>query len=468
MKMSNKKIKVNDFLDKIKKSKVDVTRVNPIKGKQIITSLAVLSALAMGGCATTNNMEHQNKQIKEINNTTAIEMLESNRSGVYKNPFDNSVVTVSFIGDIKGDERILKDIDYLGMSNASYTYNKAVNVLVDTFGGKVAGRGSRNIQDPVGLFDDINYIKMDTNEHVINPAVLEDNKDLEKYSSYFILMHEIAHSFAKQQMSLLDIVYAEFNKDQLLVMENSSDITGAIKTIGMMNANGESDAQIEFFLDAYIEGRFNPRELGQKKAEEGMKSHDTGFALSFIKDIFIENKDFLLNMTNSEIEDFSILMASKIVDIDVKKDVLDSMMAKDYKELVEVINTKKDHMKNDPEKHDKLVKNMEMMVEENKYPEKTGYIKKILDAGKDILSFNGKDVARQLVEDKIKNGVDKNNKITIGTEKGQKIIIDSKLKSSKTVMKELKKVAKENGYDISSKVENKNNEVKSVRKWKNK
>ena len=182
------------------------------------------------------------------------------------------------------------------------------------------------IQDFIKIGDDVNlsYLNNDFDlpyDSVVGEGFEEKYRD---YNDYYVMMHEIGHSLEAQQVSPLSNPNSVFSSEQNLLRENNSEIVGFVATIKLMHENNEP----EEFINEWIEGKidYSQNTLGtdklmQKDDELIYDDHASLTSFAFIKDMYENNKELILNMPLNKLPQFADIVSTNILEHDFTEDI---------------------------------------------------------------------------------------------------------------------------------------------------
>lgn len=437
----NKLINEKSFTESFKSASVDKTIGSTFLAKNLVMAMSVMVASSFADKAMANNLEidnlspptvisntinyysqyiDSNDDLREITHENFNDIVNGQISGVYKHPFiDDEVIALAFTNDPDANNRIKADLNVLFEDDANYGFSKLLDDNADFYlqtDSKVAAgvNASRHIQDPFEMGLDINYTVMDTENSFLPEDVVDIRPEYEEYQNYFIYIHELGHSLEHQQMGLVDFAESLFDKEDLIMMENSSDFTAAVLTAQYMHKSGENVEQINEFL----------MEISRERLDNlpGFFSSDviqyaTSPSIYVSMDMINNNPEIMLNMDLDKIEDVSEVVSQMSVENNYKPDLVTGILAKagldnTREKLLEEIQEMGALMEKDPNKFNQLYAELETSINEVEDAEQKKYLEGILELldavkdGKDI----GKSIDNMLVNSyNLEQNIDLNN-----------------------------------------------------------
>ncbi|MEZ8293441.1 hypothetical protein AB6D11_06260 [Vibrio splendidus] len=333
------KIDIDTLIDGLKGSVRTEHGDSGLLSTKTVKAIALAITVSMTGCASpafdqaqkSVNSSYGTVEVKEVTEENYRTIINEKVSGIYKHPlYEGKLSTYHFRNDTSAEQEIKADLRELGLSESNFDYNYSILKLVEGNSGT-----SRHIQDPIGIYEDINYsfINKDASEKIEGKIVTFDEHAIQEDLVYFVMMHEAGHSVTEQQMSIFDFAKIPFSRSQFIYMENSSDAIGLIKTIQMMHNSGRDIEHI----DRVIDNIFKSRETinGMNKSEERLPVsefdviHRTVPTLRVVQMMYSENPKSIINMSNSEVLAVAEIVANTVMDHDFKSDYINEVTSRE-------------------------------------------------------------------------------------------------------------------------------------------
>lgn len=255
-------------------------------------------------------------KLKKINGDNYEDIVSNNKSGVYQHPvYKDQVITYEFQDDTDSDLKIKKQLESFGISPEAYDIENGLYQLVTSD----SSTQSRHIQNPFGNESiDINLSKIFNNSYTeLDDLSDEERPEYEKnqnYNSYYVLMHEAGHSLKHQQMKAYD--FLSFDKNVYVMLENSAESFAIIKTVKLMHEKGEDQETINKFTEYKIKSGM---EVTQNVFNRGFDVHQYVPSLNIISDLVKTDLDYILNLTDEQIDGVSEVIAKEAVRFDYSK-----------------------------------------------------------------------------------------------------------------------------------------------------
>tara|TARA_Y100001960_G_scaffold171122_1_gene179446 strand:- start:20224 stop:21678 length:1455 start_codon:yes stop_codon:yes gene_type:complete len=254
--------------------------------------------------------------LEKINGDNYEEIVSNNKSGVYQHPvYKDQVITYEFNDDIDSDLKIKKQLEELGISPEAYDIENGLYELVTSD----SNTQSRHVQNPFGDESiDINLSKIFNNNYTeIDDLSDEERPEYEKnqkYDDYHLLMHEAGHSLKHQQMKTYD--FLSFDKNVYVMLENSAESFAIMKTVQLLHEKGETHESINKFTEYKLKSGIG---ITENVFDRGFDVHQYVPSLNIISDLVKTDLDYILDLTDEQIDGVSEVIAKEAVNFDYAK-----------------------------------------------------------------------------------------------------------------------------------------------------
>lgn len=476
----NNVISSKDFHKSFASSKTERTSGTNKLAKNLVLALSVVASSIATERANASNLQPpeilhgenifsqytENEELREINSDNFKDILNGKVSGIFKNPLnDNEIIAIAFSDDPDANKRIMSDLQVKFGDNGNLNFSSFLDENSDFYlssseKNEQGVNSSRHIQDPFEMGFDVNYTVIDASNNFLSDDVLAKNPEYDEFEKYFIYIHESGHALEHQQMDLVDIVESLFDKDDLTRMENSSDISAAIKTAQYMNEKGKSPEEIlDFLMEISKERMDNTSNI---KITNSETSHLTSASLYVVMEMIQRNPEEVMSLSNNSIENISDKVSEMAMNNNFKTDVIDGVLNNNLMEnakenTIKLLENVKNMKENEPDKFNDFMVELENKIENAESKEDREKLQDIYDNINKALET---DDLEMIVNDMIVKGYDIQEEVSIKDLDGQLQINKAKVLEypdfADKALEDLKKdnlwdaaaVAEENGVDI--------------------
>tara|TARA_Y100001960_G_scaffold334183_1_gene446599 strand:- start:8865 stop:9821 length:957 start_codon:yes stop_codon:yes gene_type:complete len=275
-----------------------------VTGKQLTSEELeiILSKLDLTEENKNRYREKDENNLEKITLENYRDILTKNKNGVFQHPFyPNRVLTISRQGaDISEQLEDLNLKESFDFQVGKYKFSKKGNT--STVGIHFLAQNRSKLDANAILLNKNHRIKHDPNKH----------------HSYFVLLHEIAHSLDTQYE------YLVMDRGATVFGENQSEIVASILMYQTIRAEGYDDKYFKKFM--WREKRY---------ALTFVATHRTQHVFPIMTDLILNNSEYFKTMSKPEIEDFSFKLTKLLYDNDYSnKKGLQNISSKYYKSSI--------------------------------------------------------------------------------------------------------------------------------------